>query len=151
LTWEAGAFRNGFPSWSLGTSEWMYFHSKPEEKVRIAIVGSRRFKNRKKVIDLVNSLPQETVIVTGGCRGPDTWAENAAKKRGLKTIIFLPKLPPDNSPRHEFIKAYYERNLKIAQNADMVHAFVSSDRKGGTENTIKHAEMENIPIVIHYE
>jgi hypothetical protein len=119
--------------------------------VKIAIVGSRRFKNRKKVIDLVNSLPQESVIVTGGCRGPDTWAENAAKKRGLKTIIFLPRLPPDDSPRHEFITAYYERNRKIAQNADMVHAFVSPDRKGGTENTINHAEAVNIPVVIHHE
>jgi predicted Rossmann fold nucleotide-binding protein DprA/Smf involved in DNA uptake len=119
--------------------------------VRIAIVGSRRFKSRKKVIDLVNSLPQETVIVTGGCRGPDTWAEYAAKKRGLKTTIFRPKLPPDDSPRYEFIKAYYERNRKIAQNADMLHAFVSSDRTGGTENTIRHAKELNIPVITHYE
>ena len=119
--------------------------------MRIAIAGSRRFKNKRKVIDLINSLPQESVIVTGGCRGPDTWAEYAAKKRKLKTTIFRPILPPDDSPRYEFIKAYYERNRKIAQNADMLHAFVSPDRTGGTENTIRYAKELNIPIVIHYE
>ncbi len=37
-------------------------------------------------------------------------------------------------------KAYYARNKKIAENVDVLYAFVAPDRKGGTENTIGYAE-----------
>lgn len=89
--------------------------------------------------------------MSGGCSGPDTWAEDAAKFNGLSTLIFLPKLPPKGSPRYEFTKAYYERNKKIAENSDVIHAFVAKDRKGGTENTIKHALSLGKEVIIHEE
>ena len=118
---------------------------------RVGIIGSRRFKLKGSIKSLVKSLPKTSTVVSGGCKGVDTWAESAAKDRGLDTLIFLPLLPPKGSPRYEFTKAYYARNKLIVENSDIIHAFVSIDRIGGTENTIKHAKKLNIPVVIHYQ
>ncbi len=119
--------------------------------MRIAIVGSRKFKSKEKVVDLVNKLPQESIIVSGGCHGPDTWAEESAKQRGMDVIVYLPNMPNKGAPLYEFTKAYYARNREIVQNADILHAFVTPKRTGGTENAIKIAKKLNKNIVIHFE
>jgi hypothetical protein len=67
----------------------------------------------------------------------------------LDAIVFLPKLPPKSSPRYLFTEAYYARNKLIAENCDILHAFVSPDRKGGTENTINHALKLGKQVIIH--
>jgi len=97
----------------------------------------------------VKSLPQDSIVISGGCSGPDTWAEEAARDAGLKVSVFLPDLPPKGSPRHVFTEAFYARNRLIVENSDIIHAFVSPDRKGGTEYSIKHAKKIGIPVVIH--
>ncbi|MAE81809.1 MAG: hypothetical protein CMB80_03655 [Flammeovirgaceae bacterium] len=108
--------------------------------MKIGIVGSRRRHCKDLVEALVAEFPQGTVVVSGGCRGVDSWAAEAAAKRGLGVIVYAPDLPSGNSPRWEFTKAYFARNKLIAENSDVLYAFVSPDRKGGTENTIKHAK-----------
>lgn len=50
--------------------------------------------------------------------------------------------------KYEIIKAYYDRNQKIAEYSDVIHAFVV-DNKGGTWNTIKWAKKLKKPIIIH--
>jgi len=117
--------------------------------MRVGIVGSRKFQSSISVQSLVGKLPQDSIIVSGGCTGPDSWAEEAARAAGLKVSIFLPDLPPKDSPRHQFTEAFYARNRLIAENSDVLHAFVSPDRKGGTEYTIKYAHKINVPVVIH--
>ena len=116
-------------------------------ETRVGIVGSRRFLNKEMVELLVNELPDETIIVSGGCRGVDTWAANAARLRGLQVIEFLPNLPK-SAPRWAYTKAYHERNKKIAENSDVIYAFVANDRTGGTENTIKHAQKLGVRVEI---
>jgi len=108
--------------------------------MKVGIVGSRRRKDYWKIWELVELLPRDTVIVSGGCKGPDKWATEHAKTRGRKIIEFLPDLPPNGSPRYEFTKAYHARNKQIAENVDVLYAFVAPDRKGGTENTIGYAK-----------
>ena len=117
--------------------------------MKIGIIGSRRFLNKTSIKNTIDKLPNNSVIVSGGAKGPDLWAEKAAQSRNLKTMIFLPNLPPKNSPKHEFTKAYYERNRKIAEHSDIIHAFIAIDRKGGTEYTINYAKKLGKPIVIH--
>jgi len=107
--------------------------------MRIGIVGSRRWDNRVAVEELVNMLPLDCTIVSGGCRGVDSWAVEAAKARDIEVVEYLPDLPPDGSPPWEFTKAYHARNKQIAENSDVLYAFVAEDRRGGTENTIKYA------------
>jgi len=98
---------------------------------------------------LISSLPKNSVIISGGCSGPDSWAEKAAKGAGLEVFIFLPDLPPKGSPRYKFTEAYYLRNRLIAENCDILHAFVCADRKGGTEYTINHAIKSGKKVIIH--
>lgn len=116
--------------------------------MKYGIIGSRRRTDRQTVIDFVNTLTFADIVVSGGCAGPDLWAEHAAKNLGIDTLIFLPKLPPAGSPRHEFTKAYYARNKLIAENSDIIVAFVATDRKGGTENTLQYARRLGKKIII---
>ena len=117
-------------------------------QLRVGIVGSRRRKDADAVFRLVESLPKNSVVVSGGCWGPDTWATNWAKKLELPYMEYLPDLPSSGSPRWDYTKAYHARNRKLAENVDILYAFVSSDRKGGTENTIKHANDLGVEVVI---
>ena len=97
--------------------------------------------------DLVDSLDDDDVVISGGCDGVDTWAENRAKDRGLETDIYLPDFS-GCSEYYDYCNAYYERNRKIVENSDVIYAFVSEDRTGGTENTIKHAKELEVPVKI---
>ena len=55
---------------------------------RLAIVGSRVFRNLELVRRFVRSLKPTTVVVSGGAGGVDTAAEGAARLRGLSTEVF---------------------------------------------------------------
>lgn len=119
--------------------------------MNIGIVGSRRRTDRQSVIDLVNSLPEDSVVISGGCRGVDTWAKEAALNRGLQYKEFSPQWPKPYNPNMSYFEqceVFYARNRQIAEASDTIYAFVSSDRKGGTENTIKHAEELGKQVVI---
>jgi predicted Rossmann fold nucleotide-binding protein DprA/Smf involved in DNA uptake len=111
--------------------------------MKVGVVGSRQRnteKDRQEVIDFVNSLPLTDIVVSGGCYGPDRWAEDAAKARGMKTMIFRPERISRFSSYFELCNAYYERNRKIIDNSDLVYAFVArSGLKGGTRNTVNYA------------
>ena len=115
--------------------------------MKIGIVGSRRRKDRDNVIKLVDSLCAYDIVVSGGCRGVDTWAEERARERGLQVIVFKPDLS-DIKDKSDMINRYYERNKLIAKRCDILYAFVSSDRKGGTENTILWAKRFNKKVII---
>lgn len=119
---------------------------------RIGIVGSRRRTDRQSVVDFVNSLPVGSVVVSGGCHGVDSWAASAARQRGLVVREFRPDFAGFETLSYpEKCQRYYERNLRIVQNSDVIHAFVASDRTGGTENTIQHANKLGIPVILHEE
>ena len=116
--------------------------------MRAGIVGSRRWRNREIVEELVDEFPDGTVIVSGGCRGVDSWAAAAGRSRGLEVAEHLPCLPSGGGPRWVYTQAYHARNLKIVEDSDVIYAFVAADRKGGTENTIKHAQKLGIPVKV---
>ena len=119
--------------------------------MRYGIVGSRRRTDREAVVAYVNSLPDDAEVISGACRGVDTWAVEAAKARGLPWREFPPDLPQpcrDPRPRWEYTQAYHKRNEQIAAACDVLVAFVAPDRTGGTENTISHARRLGKPVVI---
>lgn len=115
---------------------------------RVAIIGSRRYTNRRNVEKVVDTLPKDTVVISGGCCGVDTWAEQRAKARGLITEIYMAQKPKLHTA-WAITKAYYARNDLIAKGADEVYAFVAPDRKGGTEYTIKQARKYGKPVTIY--
>jgi len=115
--------------------------------MRYAVVGSRRRKDRESVERFVAALAPGDVVISGGCRGVDTWAVAAARGRGLETVERLPELK-NCRRRWEYAEAYYARNRLIADDCDVLVAFVSEDRKGGTENAISHARKLGKKVVI---
>lgn len=115
--------------------------------MKYGIVGSRRRKDKESIEKFVAGLNPDDIVISGGCRGVDTWAVTAAKKRNLETIEYLPDLSGCKT-YIERTEAYYTRNKQIAEACDKLVAFVSADRKGGTENTIKHAKRFGKEIVI---
>ena len=115
--------------------------------MKYGIVGSRSRKDKNTVMDFVNNLKPGDVVISGGCRGIDTWAVNAARGKGFETKEFLPSLTGCRY-KWEFTEAYYARNKQIADACDILVAFVSGSRKGGTENTIKHAEKLGKQVII---
>jgi hypothetical protein len=105
---------------------------------KIGIVGSRRRNERKDfelVKDVLLSLIEqykEVILVSGGCpKGADSFVPELTTLFHLsKPIIFYP-----NWSKGRF--AGLERNTDIAKESDILVAVVASDRKGGTEDTIK--------------
>lgn len=115
----------------------------------IGIVGSRRRTDRESVVALVNALPEGTVVVSGGCRGVDSWAEQAARSRGLSVRIFKPDFTGFASlSYYDKCERYYARNREIVKASDFVFAFVSIGGKGGTENTLSICRELGIPFFI---
>lgn len=115
--------------------------------MRYGFVGSRSRLDRQTVIDRVAELPPGSVVVSGGCRGPDKWAEEAAAARGLETAIHLPEAGKSAS-RWAATEKFYARNQKIVDDSDVLVAFVAADRTGGTEDTIRRAQKKGIPIIL---
>lgn len=114
---------------------------------KYGIVGSRKRKDRESVVAAVDRLPTKSVVVSGGAEGPDTWAVEAAKARGLQTVEHLPK-KVRGATRWQATEAFYARNQLIVDDSDELIAFVSADRKGGTEDTIRRAVRKGIPVTL---
>ena len=109
--------------------------------MRIAIIGSRGFPAPDLVEAYVGSLPEDTIVVSGGAQGVDGWAEQAARKRGLEVLIFHADW------RNLGSKAGPIRNAEIVANSDQVTAFW--DRKSrGTLNTLVVANEAKLPMKI---
>lgn len=133
--------------------------------IKYGIIGSRRFQDWILIYNIMLKIKQEdpnNIIVSGGCKGPDEWAYNYAIKFGLKTIIFKAdwkkKCHNNCQPIYKegpYGKYFYyphsgfNRNSKIAEESDIIYAFVV-DETGGTWDTIKKALTINKPVYIAY-
>ena len=112
---------------------------------RIAIVGSRDFPSRDLILGYVGSLrPKKDgiVIISGGARGVDTWAIEAAEIEDMSYEIF------DADWEKHGKKAGFMRNLTLVQEADGVIAFWDGESKG-TLHTIKAAAGAGVPCTVH--
>lgn len=56
--------------------------------MKIAIVGSRNWKDLLRIKNYIDTLDEETVVISGAAIGVDRAAERLAKMRGLETKIF---------------------------------------------------------------
>lgn len=111
--------------WRLSVTSWCPWY-------RVGIVGSREFPDRHAVEQLVASLPEEVVVVSGGARGVDTWAIEAAKRRDMRTLV----LPADWQRYGK--SAGMRRNTELVRIVNIVHAFWDGKSRG-TQHTIELA------------
>lgn len=101
----------------------------------IGIIGSRRRNSRGDFLAVEKcflSLFQEgDIIVSGGCpKGGDRFAEILAKRYRAPISVYRPDW---KLGKH----AGFLRNSNIAKASHVLIACVASDRRGGTEDTIK--------------
>lgn len=106
---------------------------------RIAIVGSRDYPHLDQVRAYVAGLPEGTTIISGGARGVDSVAAEAAKARGLAVVVYLPDWKTHGR------RAGLVRNHDIVAAADAVTAFWDG-KSSGTAYTIRIAQKAGKPV-----
>ena len=133
--------------------------------MKIGIVGSRRYENRKRIKDFIFKLKQkkgvDTTIVSGGCKdGADRYAKKYALELGLQYEEYPPfhevhnmycTIPESLYSKPYSVKNFFARNKIIAGTCDMVVGFIPKGvESNGTISTIKYAEKLNKKtIIIH--
>lgn len=109
--------------------------------MRVAVVGSRDFAALDMVVEYVNSLPNDTVVISGGAVGVDRVAEQTAKKRGLKVVTH-----PANWNLHGKAAGQI-RNRIIVDDCDTMVAFwdgISTGTKGSISLASKAGKLEKV-------
>ena len=123
--------------------------------MKIAIVGSRRYENKKKIKDFIFKLKQEygdnTIIVSGGCKtGADRYAKKYALELGLQYEEYPPfhdvhnlycTMPESRYRKPYSIKNFHARNKIIAGTSDIIVAFIPEGvEANGTKNVLEYAK-----------
>ena len=123
--------------------------------IKIGIVGSRKYTDKKKIKDLIFEIKEkhgdEVEIVSGGQKeGADGLAKKFTLEFGMKYIEFPPahynwnmhcKLPATKYNKPYYVTNYFKRNKQIAEYSDIIVAFIQKGVKSrGTMNTIHYAE-----------
>jgi predicted Rossmann fold nucleotide-binding protein DprA/Smf involved in DNA uptake len=114
--------------------------------MRVGIVGSRNYPSEPTVRSYVRSLPAGTVVVSGGARGVDSWAEDEARRCGLETRVFRPLQTAIDFGG--FAYAAHRRNKQIAEFCDRLVAF-SLNCSRGTGSTIRYARELGRPTEVY--
>jgi len=131
--------------------------------MKIAIVGSRRYENKKKIKDFIFKLKQEhgedTIIVSGGCKnGADKYAKKYTLELGLQYEEYPPfhevhnlycPLPESRYGKPYSVKYFFARNKIIAGTSDFVVGFIPNGvESNGTMSTINYAKKMDKKIII---
>lgn len=109
--------------------------------MKIAIVGSRDFARLDLVTAYIEALPMDTVVVSGGARGVDSVAVEAAERRGLVTVTY----PADWDAYGK--GAGFIRNQLIVDQADKVVAFWDGKSKGTRDTMRKAHNVDKLKVV----
>ncbi len=121
--------------------------------MKIAIVGSRDFKDKKFVFDKLNELFKgnythekvNPIVISGGAKGVDTWArEWICNRTGRYSYLYYEEITPVN-PGNKL--DYLFRNVEIITMADKIIAFWDGKSKG-TKFVIDYAKARNKSIEI---
>ncbi len=131
--------------------------------LKVAFVGSREYTNKRKIKDMLFKLRQkygnEVEIVSGG---QPKGADGIAKKYALEFDMNYVEFPPAHYRWNQHcilehtqygkpygVWHYSNRNKQLAEYCDIVLAFLPNGIvKGGTANTLKHAEKANKKILV---
>ena len=123
--------------------------------MKIAIVGSRRYENKKKIKDFIFKLKNEygdkTIVVSGGCKqGADKYAKKYALELGLQYEEYPPfhevhnlfcTMPESRYSKPYSIKNFHARNKIIAGTSDIIVAFIPDGvEANGTKNVLEYAK-----------
>ena len=108
--------------------------------MKLAVIGSRDFKDMKVMRESIASL-QPSTIISGGAKGADTLAKQYAEEHGVHIIEHKPDWKQFGRG------AGIIRNKTIVEDADHVLAFWDGKSRG-TKHSIHHAEKQNKPLTV---
>ena len=126
--------------------------------MKVAIVGSRRYENKKKIKDFVFKLKQQygenTIIESGGCKqGADSYAKKYALELGLQYEEYPPfhevhnlycTMPESRYDKPFSMKNFFARNKIIAGTSDVIVGFIPEGVEArGTMNVLEYAKKLN--------
>lgn len=133
------------------------------KKIRVAIVGSRSFspsndgvlgKQLIKTRSLINSMirnmyskpskyedQHQIIVVSGGAKGADTFAEHYADWEGYDIEIYKPDWDTHGN------SAGYLRNAILVEKSDIIVAYWDGESKG-TKHTIELSLKQRKPIAV---
>lgn len=150
---EQGVAKSGI-ALGLGPRDRRFESSHPDLTLEmlmkiIGIVGTRNRDSKQDLIKCIAAFKkiykEGDKLVSGGCpKGGDRFCEIIAKKMGLTITIHYPNWDKYGKP------AGFIRNTLIAEDCDILIAVVASDRKGGTEDTIKKVKKLDKEVVLVY-
>ncbi|MCF7814163.1 MAG: DUF2493 domain-containing protein [Candidatus Cloacimonetes bacterium] len=109
--------------------------------MKLAVIGSKEFKDYRKLKSVLDQLSGITAIVSGAASGTDAMAARYAKVHNIKLIEF----PPDYKNYGEEAKHFRDR--QIVENCDSLIAFWDGKCEG-TKYTIEYAEKLEIPLKV---
>jgi len=130
--------------------------------MRIAIIGSRTYENKRKIKEMIYKLKQtfgeELEIVSGGSfNGADKYARKYSLELGIKYVEFNPAhtsknlysaLPESYYGKPYHVSQLFHRNELVAKYCDKMVAFRSEGKSSGTDHAINMAIKHNKPVVI---
>ena len=105
------------------------------QPARYAIVGSRGFPYRDLVSRFVARLPEGSTVISGGARGVDSWATDAAKAHGLTVEVFPAQWTRADGSLDR--GAGMARNSLIVDAAEILVAFHWRNSRGTADSIAK--------------
>jgi len=109
---------------------------------RILICGDRNWTDVETIENFVKSLPPDTVIIHGECRGADSIADKAAKEHGLTVETFSAKWEKYGDAAGPI----RNRRMLVEGKPDRVVAFHDDLSKSrGTADMLKQARKQRVP------
>ena len=132
-------------------------------RMKVAIIGSREYENRRKIKDFIFKLKQQygedTIIVSGGCKqGADKYAKKYALELGLQYQEYPPfhevhnlycVLPKSRYGADFNMRNFFVRNKIMVGYSDCIILFIPKNKKTKSElNVIKCSKKMNKKIVI---
>jgi len=112
---------------------------------RILICGSRDWNDFNTIKKYLQTLPKDTVIIHGGCRGADSIAGYLAKQMGMEVVVFKAdwnKCGKGAGP---------QRNQRMIDEGkpDLVVAFHDDiDNSKGTLDMVSRAEKSGLEVLL---
>jgi hypothetical protein len=104
-----------------------------------AVIGSRDYAHLDDVRELIESFPPDTIVVSGGRRGVDQFAETVARERGLAVEI-VPTYWNEYGRKANTIC-----DREIARSCDRMSAFCDSSEE---RSAIRQAQFMRKPVKI---
>ncbi|WP_053958066.1 DUF2493 domain-containing protein [Sulfobacillus thermosulfidooxidans] len=111
--------------------------------LRIVICGSRHWTDTRPIVAMIQRLPPDATLITGGAPGADTLARQAAQQRGLSVEVY-----PADWARWGRSAGPRRNRQMLATGVDMVIAFRLPGHSPGTDHMMTIARQAGIPVFV---